>query len=620
MSKNKSIKKVIVVGLDGFEPKIVDSLLDSGELPNLAKLRHSGGYSRLRTTYPAQTPVAWSTFATSKNPGGHGIFDFIRRDPQTYLPDLSMNRYEKRSSFLPPKAVNLRRGVPLWDQLSSAGFESTVVRFPCTYPPDNVKGRMLSGMGVPDVRGGLGTSTFYTSNDSIIPGESEKVINVQKDGKGVISTHLIGPRNSNTGEDLKFEIEITTYPENRRIEITSAGNPKVVELKEGDWSDWVKVKFKVGMLQSVMGMLRFHLVQVSPAFELYVSPVNFDPVSPMFPISTPPEYARELEKNVGTFYTTGMVEDTGGLNNERFGEDAYLKQCEFAMNEREQMMIYELEKFDRGFFFCLFDTPDRIQHMFWRFGESDHPAHRDPAGSGMDRVVEEHYRACDQVIGKALEFADDNTLVVVLSDHGMNSFQRGVNLNTWLHNNGLLSFQEGFRPEDAEGDFFPHVDWSRTKAYALGLSGIYLNLRGREAQGIVSENELAALQQSLVSGLGDLSDPQNGRKPIRSVLLREQIYRGDFAHESPDLVVNFDSGYRVSWSTSLGGIPSEEFEDNEKKWSGDHIIDPALVPGVLFMNREFDGSNAGLIDMAPTILDALGVPLDDAMEGGSLLI
>lgn len=618
--QKNSFKKVIVIGLDGFEPKIVDKMLNSGELPNLAKLRQKGGFSRVQTTYPAQTPVAWSTVATGVNPGGHGIFDFIRRDPKTYLPDLSMTRYEQRSSFLPPKAVNLRQGKPFWEILSAAGIPSAIVRFPCTYPPDNLRGRMLSGMGVPDLRGGLGTSTFYTSDEDVRPKESEKIVAVEVDGKGVIKTHLIGARNSRTGEDLKFDITIQINEAAKKVTIFSAGHPDAIELGEGKWSDWLKVKFKVGMLQSIKGMVRFHLVQVSPVFELYVSPVNFDPDAPMFPISSPPEYVRDLAKKVGTFYTTGMVEDHGGLNNERINEEAYMLQCEDVLREREQMMIYELERLKEGFFFCLFDTPDRVQHMFWRFGDEENPINQEPIRPEMKRVLEEHYRACDEVVGKAMSYADDQTLIIVLSDHGMNGFRRGVHLNKWLYDNGLLALKNGYKPETGSGDFFPNVDWSRTKAYALGLSGIYLNQRGREEQGIVAENELEMLKSTLIKGLTDLTDPVKGRKPIRNVKTREEIYNGLYAHESPDLVVNFDEGYRVSWTTSLGGIATEQFEDNTKKWAGDHIIDPLLVPGVLFMNQNFAGGNARLLDLAPTILDAFGLPKGDVMEGNSLLI
>ncbi|PWT82032.1 MAG: phosphodiesterase, partial [Acidobacteria bacterium] len=406
------MKKVIVIGMDGFEPKVVEPLLNDGQLPNLAKLREQGGFSRIRTTYPAQTPVAWSTFATSTNPGGHGIFDFIRRDPKTYLPDISMTRYERRNAYLPPKAVNLRRGTPFWELLSKAGISSSIVRFPCTYPPDNIRGRMLAGMGVPDLRGGLGTSTFYTSEDEVHAEESENVVQVQPTNERRFKTHLIGPRNPKTGTDIHFEITVEIDDVARKIKIISEGQPKVLELREGEWSDWLRVKFNVGLLQSIKGMVRFHLVQISPVFEVYASPVNFDPDAPLFPISSPPEYARQLAREIGTFYTTGMVEDHGGLNNGRFGEEAYLAQCEDALRERERMMVHELDRMDAGFFFCLFDTPDRVQHMFWRFGEQ-HPANHEPIRPEMKRVVEDHYRICDQVIGKALERADDQTLVIV---------------------------------------------------------------------------------------------------------------------------------------------------------------------------------------------------------------
>jgi predicted AlkP superfamily phosphohydrolase/phosphomutase len=612
----KPMKRVIVIGLDGFEPRIVEPMLAAGELPHLARLREQGGYARVATTYPAQTPVAWSTFATGTNPGGHGIFDFIRRDPKTYLPDYSLTRYEQKSPHLPPRAVNLRRGTPLWELLSAAGIASSIVRCPCTFPPDNLRGHMLAGMGVPDLRGGQGTSTLYTSREGTAAQESEKVVSVRANASGAVVTHIIGPRNPRTRADFEFAITIHPEPAARKIVIRSEGEPKVMELREGQWSDWLRVKFKTGFLQSVMGIVRFHLVSVEPVFELYASPVNFAPDAPLFPISAPPEYAGELARKLGTFYTTGMVEDHSGLNNGRLSEAAYLEQCEDVLREREQMMLYELQRPDEGLFFCLFDTPDRIQHMFWRFRENG--AGR--ASTDLARVIEEHYRACDAVVGRALAFADDDTLFMALSDHGMSSFRRGVHLNSWLHENGLLALRPGVTPGEAAGDFFRGVEWERTRAYALGLGGIYLNLKGREAKGCVDPGEAAALAASIAKGLASLRDPANGAVAIRGAVTREQVYSGPYAAESPDLIVNFAEGYRVSWGTALGGVPEGTFEDNERKWAGDHVIDPCLVSGALFMNRKFRTQEARLLDMAPTILEALGVPKGAAMEGGSLLI
>jgi len=608
---------VIVLGLDGLEPKIVQSMLARQELPHLASIRVQGGYSPLDTTTPAQTPVAWSTFATGTNPGGHGIYDFIRRDPQTYLPDLALNRYEQKNAFVPPRAVNLRGGIPFWEVLFKHGIRATVLRCPCTYPPDELRGCMLAGMGVPDLRGGLGTSTFYSTASGIAAQEGEQVVQLSE-AQGSITTHLIGPRNPKTRGDLHCEITLHVDRAHGQLTIHSSGEPRELQIPVGQWSPWLHVKFKLGLLSSIRGMVRFYLVRLEPHVELYASPINFDPAAPLFPLSAPPEYAGELADQVGDFYTTGMVEDHAGLNNGRLDEAAYLQQCDEVVAERERMMRFELSRLQEGLFYILFDTPDRLQHMFWRFLEPEHPANCGRDVAQYRHAIEEHYRRCDQIVGQALEACDDRTLLIVLSDHGFNSFQRGVHLNTWLCQQGLLTLQPGISPDHDAGEFFRRVDWSRTQAYALGLGSLYLNLRGRESQGIVAADQIAALQERIIHGLTGLRDPARNRTAIHGVATRAQLYRGPFAAQSPDLVVNFAAGYRVSWSTALGGFGSGCFENNVKRWSGDHIIDPALVPGVLFMNRAFRGP-AHLVDLAPTILRSFGLEPLSQMEGKDLL-
>jgi predicted AlkP superfamily phosphohydrolase/phosphomutase len=616
-------RKVVVIGLDGLEPTIVDRMLEAGELPSLARLRMSGGYSRVATTWPAQTPVAWSTFATGVNPGGHGIYDFLRRDPKTYWPDLGLNRYEQKSAFLPPKVVNLRRGTPVWEVLSGSGIPSIIVRCPCTYPPDALKGRLLAGMGVPDIRGGLGTATFYTTAADVTPRESEQVVKLAPQGsRDTIASHIIGPRNPKAKDDLRAAVTFEVDRAAHTVTVRSEGKPNALLLRQGAWSDWLALKFKSGLLQSTAGVLRFLLVRMEPELEIYASPVNFDPTAPVFPIAHPWEYSTELAKTLGAFYTTGMVEDHTGLSNERFGEEAYLAQCDDVMRERERMLHLELDRFREGFLYCLFDTPDRVQHMFWRFGEPNHPANRedDARRREMAAVIGEHYRACDAVIGRALERMDADTLLIVLSDHGFNSFQRGVHLNAWLLEHGYLALKPGVAAGHEAGEFFKQVDWGRTKAYALGIGSIYLNVRGREGEGLVEPAQAEAVAQEVAGGLTSLIDPQRGVQAVRCAKTKREIYAGAYLDEAPDVVVGFAAGYRASWTTALGGIPAELFEDNVKKWGGDHIIDPSLVPGVLFMNRPFDGTTARLADLAPTILAALGVSQPAIMEGHSLII
>jgi predicted AlkP superfamily phosphohydrolase/phosphomutase len=611
--------KVIVIGLDGLEPTIVEPMLARGELPNLARMRDAGGYARCRTTVPAQTPVAWSTFATGVNPGAHGIFDFIRRDPATYQPELALNRYERTSTFLPPKVVNLRHGTPVWELLSRAGIHSTIVRCPCTYPPEPFDGRLLAGMGVPDLRGGLGTPTFYSSRDDVRAGESENVVAVRVGDGGSVRTHLIGPRHPTTHDDVLLDMSVDVDARAGRVVVRTNGQPGALEVREGQWSEWLRVKFRIGMLQSMSGMVRFFLVRTQPMLELYASPVNFDPCSPPFPISHPREYAAELQRELGTFYTTGMVEDHAGLANHRLDEASFLDQCTAVLRERERMMCYELERLDEGLFFCLFDTPDRLQHMFWRFREPEHPANR---GQPVDRwkdAIEDHYRDCDAVVGEALRRGDDRTLTIVLSDHGFTSFQRGVHLNGWLHEQGYLALTPGIEAGDDAGDFLRQVDWSRTSAYALGLGSVYLNLAGREGEGIVHPDDAGRVAREIAGRLTGLRDGSRGRCAVGGVVARDEVYSGAHAAEAPDLVVLFNPGYRVSWATALGGVPRGTFEDNVKGWGGDHVVDPSRVPGVLFMDRPFDGARARLLDLAPTILAALRAAKGGAMEGESLL-
>ncbi len=614
------IKRVIVVGLDGLEPSIAEPMLAAGELPNLARLKEQGGSARVATTTPAQTPVAWSSFATGVNPGGHGIFDFLRRDPTTYRPDISLTRHEPATAFRPPRAVNLRRGATLWGELSNQGLTSTVIRCPGTYPPEPIRGQMLAGMGVPDLRGGFGTATVYSADPNAKALEGERLIKLAVGTDPTVRTAIIGPRNPKDRVDFECPIVVTRDLDAHRAVIRlESGGGEPLEVFEGHWSDWLLVHFKVGPLRTMRGIVRFYLDRIGPDFQLYASPVNYDPTNPPFAISAPADYSKEMAETIGLFHTTGMVEDHGGLNNHRFDEVAFLDQCETAWQEREAMMVEGLKGLDSGLFYCLFDTPDRVQHMFWRFRD---PGHASLGGKAPDpqwsRVIEDQYRRGDAMVGLALDHADDETLVVALSDHGFGPYRREVHLNAWLREQGLLTLKPGLEPGAAAGDLLTGIDWAKTRAYAVGLGGIYLNLQGRERDGQVAVSEAAALKATIARELTALDDPLHEPKPIRRVRTSEELYRGPYVSEAPDLTVHFERGYRASSSTSMGGVAAHVIEDNKSKWSGDHIIDPDLVPGVLFMNRPFRGDGARLIDMAPTILNALGLAPTPAMEGRSL--
>ncbi len=619
-------KKVIVIGLDGLEPTIVETMLQRGELPNLAKIRQTGSYSRLRTTYPAQTPVAWSSFMTGTNPGGHGIFDFISRDPETYLPDAALSRFERPKSMLAqPRVVNQRKGAPLWQPLTQAGIPSVILRCPCTFPPEPIQGKMLAGVGVPDLRGSQSKGTFYTQDRTVPAQENEQLI--QLDSGIDLTTRVIGPRNTKLSPpgDTFCEIKLRADKAARQLVIQTGGTPAKIEVGEKTWSDWVRFKFKFSLLQSVTGIARFYVRQIAPLVEFYVSAVNFDPAAPMFPVSSPNDYAKELSEKIGLFSTLGMAEDHNGLNNGRLDEAAYLLQCDLVLRERERMMQFELGRFTEGLFYMLFDTPDRVQHMLWRFRDPGHPCFEPDLSPELATRIEEHYRRCDALLAAVLEKADENTLLIVLSDHGFGTFRRAFDTNTWLWQNGLLTLKDNHTPGEDLGDGFSAVDWSKTSAYAVGLGGIYLNFKGREHAGIFEEGtEADRVRRAIQGGLADLPDPHTQRAAIRNVSRREDLYSGAFAANAPDLLVNFNPGFRVSWHTAVGGFANSLIEDNMRRWSGDHIVDPEAVPGILFMNRAVSTKSGAtnapqIIDLAPTILSHLGVPVPNSMEGISLI-
>ncbi|MFO1092846.1 MAG: alkaline phosphatase family protein [Planctomycetaceae bacterium] len=603
-------RQVVILGFDGLEPSLVESLLAAGQLPHFAELRSRGGMARVATTTPAQTPVAWSTFATGVNPGRHGIFDFLRRNPGTYLPELGLTRYEQKNAFVPPKAVNQRRGRTVWEHLSDADIPSVVIRCPCMYPPAPIKGRVLCGMGVPDLRGGLGTPTFFTTDDTTQPLESENVVRLRPTGTDSFVGLLPGPHNPRKGGS--FECELTFHVKRTEQEVTvhSSGTPAQLSSPLGGWSNWLHLSFKTGLMQTVRGMVRLHVRRLTPHVEIYASPVNFDSAAPTFPISAPATYATEIEAQLGTYYTTGMVEDHTGLGNGRIDEHTFLAQCDDVYREREAMLLWELERQTSGCLFCLFDTPDRVQHMFWKHHAAADGEYRD--------VVAAQYRRCDATIGKVLERVGPDTLVIALSDHGFGSFHRGVNLNSWLHGQGLLAYKPGTGDEPGR-EFFHDVDWSKTQAYAVGLGGIYLNRAGRERNGIVSDTDAAPLARQIANRIAGLVDGARQSVAVRRARVRDDVYTGDMAGEAPDVLVDFSAGYRASWRTALGGAAADVMEDNTRAWAGDHIVDPELVPGVLLMNQPFCGDGARLLDMAPTVVNALGLPPQPAFEGASLL-
>jgi len=613
MHKERYNKKVIILGIDGMDPDITRKLMENGRLPNFSYLNMKGSYSSLATTLPAESAVAWTTFATGLNPGGHGIFDFVMRDPKTYFPYLSLNEISTVQGRT--KTQIRRKGDTFWKILSKNKVPCFIYFCPNTFPPDRVFGKMLSGMGVPDISGTMGKFSFYTSKALTQEDKNSRgrIIEVMPD-KDAIETELYGPKVNidRAISESKVPLRIILRPAEDKIEIYLQN--RHFSIKKGAWSDWQNVTFKIGPFKKARGILRFYLKSINPELELYCSPINFDPKIPLFPISYPDNFSSKLAKKIGPYYTQGMPHDTWILDEDKLDEKAFLEQVDEVLNEYKMILKEELKQFKGGLFFFYFETLDTIQHMFWRYLDSKHPIYEE--SPLYKDTIFRYYEKMDEIIGEVLRTLDKDTTLIILSDHGFNSFRKGVHLNRWLLKNGYLSLKEG---KNESKEFFEDVDWSKTKAYALGLGGeIYLNRIGREYHGIVDESEIRPLKEAIALGLKQFEDPQTNERIVKNVYFSEDVFKGPYINDAPDILLGFNVGYRASWQTALGGTPNLLIEDNKRKWGGEHIFDPTQVPGVIFVNKKINLKNPSIIDFAPTILSLFNINKPEDMPGKSL--
>jgi predicted AlkP superfamily phosphohydrolase/phosphomutase len=616
-------KKVIVVGFDGMDPNIVKRLIAEGRMPNFKKLSETGSFTTLATSIPPQSPVAWSNFITGMNPGGHGIFDFIHRDPEGITPYLSTSKSESSNKTITigkwiiplssGKVTLLRHGKAFWEYLSEKGIPTTVFRVPANFPTVKGKAYQLSGMGTPDIQGTYGTFSYYTDEDT---GKYQKIsggkVYPVEVFKNKVRAKLPGPINTFIKGSPEARVDFTVFidPENPVAKIQIQG--KDIVLKEGEWSDWIKINYDLlPHLEEVSGIARFYLKELRPNFKLYVTPVNIDPSSPALPISTPVNFSKKIVQNIGLYYTQGIPEDSKALSEDVLEDSEFLDQTNVAFGEEEHMLDFELKRFQSGMLFFYIGRVDQLSHMFWRTMDPKHPAYE--AGSKLKGVIQNAYIEMDGVLGKVLQKADDNTTIIVLSDHGFAPFYRAFNLNTWLKDNGY-----SYLTRDSEGEFYENVDWSKTRAYGVGFNGLFLNLKGREYKGIVDPSQKEELLDEISKKLLAIRDPKNGEQVITKVYKAEEVYTGPYVSEAPDLIIGYNRGYRASWETVLGSYPKDELRDNKQKWSGDHLMEADLVPGILLSNKQIKAKNPALYDLAPTILAEFGIPKQEGMIGKNI--
>ena len=654
-------QKIVILGFDGMDPELTERWMAEGQLPHLARLARQGGFYRLETSHSPESPTSWASFATGSNAGKHNIFDFLVRDPKTYMPDLGIVTKappEFLFNYLPikkPVITSIRGGTSFWVTAGQHGVRSSLLTVPITFPPEDVEnGELLAGLPLPDIRGTIGTFYYFATDLSRYEEGNTEMGGILKRlvmDKGVAKTELVGPSNPvvkaqqrailargpslsdadkaalaelTAREDIRLPITVHWNRPERKATIEIDG--KSLSLAEGEWSKWVTLEFRVNFLVRLHGMVQLYLASATDELQLYVSPVNWDPQNPPVPMSYPEDFAADLYERLGPYRTLGWAEATWPLNEGRMDEKTFMDDLYRAFDDRAHVILSRLETKNWDLLVGVIESTDRVQHMMWRLIDPSHPMYDPALAPEFGPAIERVYRRCDDFVGQVLEKVDPGTPILIVSDHGFHSWRKAVNLNTWLVQAGYMTLR---RPGSTDktlwdlfggGEFWEHVDWSRTRAYAMGLGQIYFNLRGREAQGIVSPGaEYTALADELSARLMTMTDPDDGNRIVRAVYKRDDIYTGDYLQNASDLQVGFEDGYRVSWQTTLGGSPPGIVYPNMKKWSGDHGgFDYATTAGVLISNRKAEKTPTRIIDLAPTVLRYFGVAVPASIDGKPL--
>lgn len=641
-------KRVVVLGLDGFDPVLAERMMAAGRLPNLSRFRDGGGYRRLGTTIPPQSPVAWASFITGGDPGTHGIFDFIHRDPkQQCVPIFSMAEtvatedgwevgdYRIPLAFWPfnhsPARTLLRRqGVPFWDHLDEAGVPAWIYDIPSNYPPSRSEhGHQfcLSGMGTPDLLGTYGTYQHFSTRYRQVRHEGGGIRKPLRFTDHRAEALLTGPRNTLLKPERQVDSEVSfrvfRHPRESlaRIDLPDA----TLVLKAGEWSAWQRVRFPISTPSfmpddEVTGICRFYVQEVWPQFRLYVSPLNIDPADPGDQrISEPPAFGGQIAKELGPFATLGFQEDHKALSNQVFSVEEFEAQAGFVLEERLALLEFALDHYEDGLLFFYFSSTDLQSHMLWWDSEARHPSRTLAQARHGQAVIERLYERMDEIVGAVARRIGPRATLLVMSDHGFCTFRRQFNLNSWLRDNGYLG------PRGAETLLaMPHarvVEWGATRAYAIGLNGLYLNLNGREQQGVVLPGtEQVELLEELRARLLAVRDPEDGAPVIAAVHRSDEVYTGPHGALAPDLIIGYHRGYRASWDTTLGSLSTQLIRDNDSAWSADHCMATAELPGVLFANRPIAEPAPTLMNLAPTLLREFGLAIPRRMTNRPLLV
>lgn len=509
-------KKTLVIGMDGAPYPLIKKWAESGDLPHLARLIDRGSFGVLRSTMPVHSPTAWASFLTGLNPGQHGVFDFVRREKDSY--ELKVVRADQIA------------GASLWRLLSEHGRKVGVMNVPMTYPPEPVNGFLLSGLGTPDYVG-------------------------------------------------------YSYPPQLSDELNEQG------------------------------------YRVNKKF----------------------------------FFTPDR-------------QDAWLDDIHAITDVRGKTAVRLMQERPWDFFMVVFRNSDEICHFYWHHMDETDPRHDPAAPSRYRTAIFDLYKKIDGWIGEIVEAAGPDSNVVVMSDHGAGPLYKDVFLNEWLIEQGLLKLKKapatqdswfnlvrrfgltrekisdtltrldlhrlevlikgvlGERinvlPRDDRPEFLNAIDWSLTQAYSFGYYGqIFINLRGREPNGIVEPGEqYESLRKQIALGLEKLRDPQDGQKVVDRVLFKDELYSGEFLADAPDLLTIMRGfSYMTRKGYEFAARRGELFRAPYTEETGSHRLEGILVAAGPDIVDQPNLAETGIEDLAPSLLYLQDCPIPNYMDGGVIV-
>ena len=630
-------RKVVILGFDGADPALLSRWVSEGHLPNIQELGQTGTVQALGTTQPPQSSVAWASLATGMNPGRHGVFDLFEVDRKHYAASARFERLEGPDFLLrlfpvsSPRPVHRLQQAPFYQIVSQAGVQTSVLKVPLVVTSSaNDACRLLSGSGFMDACQ-TGEAFFYFATDLSqwdLTSLGGNLVQLGRRGKA-IRTSIEGPHDPryDDGRRLSIPLKLELTPEETAVRITVQGKHQTVA--QGNWSDWFEFRFQGGMFVDRRGIGRFYVLETYPEVRVYLEPISADPRKPPLPISSPKGLAADLAARVGLFKTLHWSDQLWGLNEERIDEAVFLEDLFRNMGIQEAMLVDELDRHDPQLVVTVFSAIDSVSHMFFRLMDPEHPRYEASLAEGYGNAILRAYRRMDEMIGNILGRMEAHDTLIVVSDHGFESWSREFNTNAWLVENGYLVTTQTLSPDPearpsafySGQSLFPRVDWRRSRAYGLGAGGIFINVVGREGQGSIQPGlrGYEQLRDEIRIRLLEFRDPDTGRPVVQSVYRREELYEGPRLEQAPDLVVSLRDGYRSSWQTARGAVPETIVAANLKKWSGDHATsDHSSVPGIFLSNRRTSGVDYTILDIAPTVLEIFDIPIPAQMDGNPI--